>query len=73
LYLVVYAGGHVGFMDGVTPFSPTYADKAAIKFLSGVLEVHAANNFLLGIYCMRVFIGESILYILIKKLKKILN
>lgn len=42
-------GGHVGWLTGLVPFGPTWADAATVHFVRSVLEIHSSTNFILDV------------------------
>jgi predicted alpha/beta-fold hydrolase len=42
-------GGHIGWLTGIIPFGPTWADVATVNFISSVLEIHSSTNFILDV------------------------
>jgi hypothetical protein len=42
-------GGHVGWIEGWTPFDPAWHDKLCVMFISAILQSHAQTNFMMGI------------------------
>merc|ERR1712166_747927 len=42
-------GGHVGWLTGLFPFGPTWADSTSVSFIRGVLEIHSSTNFILDV------------------------
>jgi abhydrolase domain-containing protein 1/3 len=42
-------GGHVGWLTGLFPFGPTWADTTTVNFVRSVLEIHSSTNFILDV------------------------